>query len=160
MHSGTQGSNLPHASAVRLFSPALRGSWFAIFVLTVVLEVAPYPLVPPKIFYSYLALRALLFVSLGFLTPLALWRFDSVGFGLLFSTVAAGAAELLQSLSEGHASSFVEFGAKLILMLIGFTLALNTRHNGMLRLGPLRFQLINTHHRERSGVTEAPRNRT
>jgi hypothetical protein len=148
MHSETQRSNSPLTPAVRLFSPALRAWWCAIFVLTVVLEVAPYPLVPPKIFYSYLAFRALLFVSLGFLTPLALWRFDSVGFGLLFSTVAAGAAELLQSLSEGHASSFVEFGAKLILMLIGFTLALNTRHNGMLRLGPIQVHFINTHQRK------------
>jgi hypothetical protein len=145
MHSQTRHQSLPHNTAVTLFSPALRACWFAILALTFVLEVAPYPLVPPKIFYSYLALRVCLFVLLGFLTPLALWRFDSLGFGLLFSTMAAGSAELMQSMSEGHTSSLIEFGAKLALMLIGFAFALNTRYNGTLRLGPLHVHLVNTH---------------
>jgi len=85
----------------------------------------------------------------GFLSPLAFWRFDSLGLGLLFSILAAGVVEAMQSVSEGHRGSYVEFAAKLILLFIGFAYALSARYDRVLRFGPLRLDLLDCHRAER-----------
>ena len=131
---------------VRMFSPAFRIAWAVFFVVTIWCEIAPRsPSLPPLPYYSYTAGKAVLFLLVGFLSPLTFWRFDSLGLGLLFSALAAGAVEGVQSVSEGHRGSYLEFGAKLVLLFIGFAFALSARYDRGLRLGPWHLSLIDSH---------------
>jgi hypothetical protein len=146
MSSATHLSrNNKYIPKLRMFSWALRAWWALLLGITVVLEVVPFPGVAPVLFYSYKGSKGVLFVLLGLLTPLTFWRFDSLGFGVLFSVVAAGTAEFIQSFSPGHAASYVEFTGKLLLLLFGFVCALNGRYDGQFKLGPLRLQLDDPH---------------
>ncbi len=132
-------------TSTQLFSQGLRTGWALVLFVTVAVELLPLPPVPAAVLYSYVAWKAALFIALGSLTPLAFWAFDRIGFGVLFSVLTAGSVELLQSLSAGHRASVFEFVAKLVLLFIGFALALNLRYDGVLRLGPFRRQFINPH---------------
>lgn len=136
------------ASTIQLFSHGLRTGWALILLVTVAVELLPLPPVPAALLYSYVASKALLFIALGFFTPLAFWAFDSIGFGVLFSVLAAGSVELLQSLSAGHRASIFEFLAKLVLLFIGFAIALNFRYDGLLRVGSFRRQFVNPHQKQ------------
>lgn len=132
--------------SLRIFSPTLRLAWATLSVLTILSEIAPRsPSLPPVAYYSYTACKAALFVLLGFLSPLTFWRFDSLGLGLLLSLLVAGAVEVMQSISIGHRASYVELAAKFALLLVGFAYALTARYDGVLRLGPLRFALLDSH---------------
>lgn len=130
---------------VPLFSPFFRTLWALLLCITVACEVLPLRPVAAALLYSYVGWKVLLFASLGFVMPLAFWRFDNIGRGILLSAVTAGLVEFLQAFSPGHRSSYLEFGGKLVLLLIGFVLGLNTRYNGLLRIGPFQRTLVNTH---------------
>lgn len=135
---------LPH---LRMFSGALRLAWVVISIVTIWSEIMPRsPGLLPLPYYSYTLAKVILFVLIGFLSPLTFWRFDSLGLGLLFSILVAGAVEGIQSVSLGHRASYFEFAAKLILLFIGFAYALNARYDRELRLGPLRVFLRDSHH--------------
>ena len=77
--------------------------------------------------------------------PVELLAFDSLGIGLLLSAATAGSVELLQSVSPGHSASYLEFGAKLFLLLLGFTFGLDLRYDRRLCIGPLRITLFGPH---------------
>jgi hypothetical protein len=109
------------------------------------LESIPAPPVDARLFYSYMALRAAMFVALGFLSPLAFWRFDRIGYGVLFACGGAFAGELIQAVSPGHSSSFREFAGKVCLLLLGFALALAPRYDRRIRLGPIHIPLYDRH---------------
>ena len=103
------------------------------------------PSLPPLPYYSYTTAKAVLFILIGFLSPLTFWRFDSLALGLLCSAGAAGAVEAIQSVSEGHRGSYLEFAAKLVLLFLGFAYALNARYDRVLKLGPLHIGLLDFH---------------
>ena len=129
-----------------MFSVSIRVAWVIISLLTIASEVMPRsPSLGPFPYYSYTAAKAILFVLIGLLSPLTFWRFDSLGLGLLFSVVVAGAVEGIQTVSAGHRASYLEFGAKLLLLFIGFAFALNARYDRLLRFGPLRVRLRDAH---------------
>ena len=145
----------PDSRALRAFSTSLRVAWFVVAILTTISELIPFPLliVTPHIvlsyslFYSYKGAKVLLFLSLGYLTPLAFWRFNSLTVGLIFAAVSAAVVELLQGLGiwHGHSFSWWELLAKLCLIVIGFTLALEARYEGCLKLGRIRVPLAGPH---------------
>jgi hypothetical protein len=137
MNADIYSSEAPEKSmpTLRMFTWTLRLSWFILSILLLLAELLPRPNFAPLMYYSYSGAKVLMFVSLGFLTPLTFWRFDRLGLGVLFSVAAAGLAELSQSAFPGHRSSFPEFLLKLLLLVIGFTVALNVRYDRRLALG-------------------------
>ena len=133
-------------SEVQLFGLALRSLWVLVFLATLATELIPRdPTWLPYIYYPFTIFKAALFVLLGFATPLAFWKFDSLGFGSLFAVVAAGVVEGAQLFLAGHQASYFEFAAKLILLFLGFVLALNVRYDRRLQIGPLRITLSDVH---------------
>ena len=111
-------------------------------VLTVFLEVEPLPAeMYPPLFYSYKVLKGLLFFALGYLTPLAFWRFNSLGRGMLLAVLSASAVEMAQDFFQGHRFSLFELALKLLVIFAGFALALNARYEQRISLGWWRIQL-------------------
>jgi hypothetical protein len=108
-------------------------------------ELLPRPNFAPLLFYSYSGCKALMFVLLGFLTPLAFWRFDRIGLGVVASAVGAGVAEISQSLVAGHRSSFPEFLLKLLLLLTGFAVALSVRYDRKIAVGRFGIRFTGSH---------------
>jgi hypothetical protein len=149
----------PHANpgspVLRVFGTSLRVAWLAVAILTTLSEVIPFPLliVTPHVtlsyslFYGYKTAKVALFLILGYLTPFTFWRFNSLTAGLLFATLSAALVESLQGLgiSHGHRFSWLELTVKLCLVLIGFTLALEARYEGSLKLGKRRIVLTGPH---------------
>ena len=130
------------------FSRTPKLWWFGLLALTIVLEVEPLPhLMYPPLFYSYKLAKGLLFFALGYATPLAFWRFNSLGRGMLLAAVSAGVVEMLQGFSAGHRFSFVELVVKLIVIFTGFALALNARYEQKISLGHWHIHLRSEHFR-------------
>jgi hypothetical protein len=128
------------------FSLTAKMWWFGLLALTIFSEVEPLPsLMYPPLFYSYKLMKGLLFLGLGFATPLAFWRFNSLGRGVLLAALSAGAVEIMQGLSPGHRFSFIELTAKLCVIFIGFALALNARYEQRIWIGRWRIQLKSDH---------------
>lgn len=152
MHDGwnksvRQGeSPLSHSKEVRLFGSVLAIVWGLLLFGTMVIELVPRdPTWLPRLFYPYTTFKGLLFVLLGFVTPLALWKFNSLGMGVLFAVATAGSVEGLQVFLPGHRASYLEFGAKLVLLMLGFVAALVARHDRRLKVGPLSIKLSDPH---------------
>jgi hypothetical protein len=124
-----------------LFTRGTHVLWGFFFASTIIAEVVPAPPVPAIVFYAFLIIKLTLFVSLGFVTPLTYWRFDSLGRGLLFSCAGALMTELVQRFSPGHSTSLYEFAGKSCLLFIGFALALVARYEREIVLGPLHIEL-------------------
>jgi hypothetical protein len=123
----------------------LQVAWAAIVVATIVFEVVPAHF-PPAVFYSYKLMKCVLFLALGYLTPLTFWRFDSLNFGLLLAGLSAASVELLQGIiGNGHSFSWIELVAKLAIILFGFVLALDARYEREVRLGRFRVRLVSDH---------------
>lgn len=145
----------PGSRVLRVFSTSFRVAWLAVAILTTLSELIPFPLliVTPHIalsyslFYTYKTAKVLLFLILGYLTPLTFWRFNSLTVGLIFSALSAALVESLQGLgvSHGHRFSWWELVAKLCLVVIGFTLALEARYEGSIKLGKFRIALTGPH---------------
>jgi hypothetical protein len=148
MVSSTASPALHSPKRVRLFTPGMRVAWALVFGITILVESIPVPLVHPVLFYSFLALKAALFVALGYLTPLTFWRFDSLGLGVLFSVAGAMASELIQAISPGHSTSLKEITGKLLLLLFGFALALHARYDRRIHLGVVQLHLEDSHRKQ------------
>jgi hypothetical protein len=127
-----------------VFGRVFRFAWIAVVLLTVISELVFFPNTPATLFYSYKAAKVLLFVLLGYLTPLTFWRFNSVTLGLIFGTFSAMLVESAQAagISSGHSFSWLELGAKLCLVFVGFALALDARYERRIKLGSFRIALI------------------
>jgi hypothetical protein len=146
MHSDSYPATPPlHLSSVAIFNWWARLSWLLLFTLLMLAELLPRPNFAPLLFYSYSGCKALMFVLLGFLTPLAFWRFDRVGLGVIASAVGAGAAEMSQSLVEGHRSSWLEFLLKMLLLLAGFAVALSVRYDRKISVGRFGIRFTGSH---------------
>lgn len=127
----------PHESSrgfsLRLFGRAIQAIWIAIFLLTVLDEVYPFPLIPPLPFYAIRCIKLLLFFVLGYLTPFGFWRFRSLGFGIFLAFVSAAFVEVLQRwLGNGHAFHWYELLVKVLLIFFGYCTGCGSVHK---RLG-------------------------
>jgi len=132
--------------SVRVFSKFLRILWCAIFALTVVSEVYPFPLLPPIPFYTIWCTKLVLFLVLGYMAPLTFWRFNALNRGVLLAAGSASLVEGLQGiLGHGHAFHWYELLVKLALILLGFVVGLEAVHDREILLGPLRIALAGEH---------------
>jgi hypothetical protein len=133
---------------LRAFSIGPKLGWFGLLALTIFLEVEPLPQeIYPPLFYSYKLLKGILFFALGYVTPLAFWRFNSLGRGMFLAALSACTVEILQDFFQGHRFSLFELGLKLLVMFAGFALALNARYEQRISLGVWRIQLKSEHFR-------------
>ena len=131
---------------VNLFSPSLRRLWVLAAVATLLSQVVPLPPWGPVPLYSYVVAKGLLFLLTGVLTPLAFWRFNSLGFGASFAVLTTIVAEAVQFLIAGHRTRTWELLAKLLLLFIGFAVSLEVRHDRGIKLGPLHLNLTDPKH--------------
>jgi len=130
---------------VTILNTTFRLLWLAVVLSTIVLEVVPAHF-PPSLFYTYKLTKCLLFVALGYLTPLAFWRFHSLNLGFVFAAVSAAFVELVQRfIGNGHASTWIELFAKLLIIAFGFVLALNARYERTVGVGRFRVRLVSNH---------------
>jgi hypothetical protein len=127
---------------LRLFSHSVRAAFVTVAVTTIVMELAPIPLLVPFKFYTYMAIRLGCFVVLGWVTPLSFWSFRFLNVGLLFALFSAALVESLQFFSYGHSFSFIEMMAKFVLILVGFAAAIVNRHDGAIDLGHLHVKFV------------------
>jgi hypothetical protein len=136
----------PGALRFRVFTPGMKALWAVIVVITVVSEIVPIPLMPPVPFYSYCAAKLICFVAIGYLAPLAFWRFNALNRGILLASISAACVESLQGLlHHGHSFHWYELVVKLALILLGFALALDARYERMISIGPIRCRLTGEH---------------
>jgi hypothetical protein len=132
-----------HGPQLRIFGRSARLLWMFIWMVTVAIEVAPIPLLPPFPFYSYCALKGFLFVILGYVAPLSFWRFNALNRGIALAASSAMFVESLQGLlHHGHSFHWYELGVKLVLILLGFGLGLEAVYDSRISLGFIRFQLV------------------
>ncbi len=131
---------------IQLFGVVVRSVWSCCFLLTAAIEATPRdPMWGPQLFYPYTFAKAFLFLLLGFMTPLAIWNFSSLGLGFVFAVLAAGAIEGIQHFLPGHQASFLEFCAKVVLLILGFAAALVVRNDHCLQFGRFRVLLADRH---------------
>lgn len=130
------------------FKTTPKVAWFGLLALTILLEIEPLPLeIYPPFFYSYKCFKGLLFLAVGFLTPIAFWRFNSLGKGMLVAAVSACSVELFQGFFQGHRFSFFELTLKLIIIFVGFAFALNARYDEKISIGSWKIRLTSEHFR-------------
>jgi len=127
---------------VPMFSLPVRGLWFLLLALTLAIEVVPLSVAfeaqfSSLVFHSYEAAKLVAFVVFGFLTPLAWWRYKSLGIGVLFAMVTSAIVELGQSFIPGHRTSTFELAVKLVLLFVGFAAALDVRKYQEFTVGPM-----------------------
>jgi hypothetical protein len=145
----TTASSFYPLQGIRAFSTAFQLAWMAAAAVTVTLEVIPAHF-SPVVFYSYKTLKILLFLVVGYLTPLSFWRFDKMSFGFGFAAVSAALIELLQGvIGNGHKFSWIELLGKLALIGFGFIVALDARYERAILIGHLRLRLVGEHLPER-----------
>jgi hypothetical protein len=124
-------------------------AWVGLVALMIFAEVMPRPLWwTPPIYYTYQISKLLGFAMLGYLTPLTFWRFGSLGRGVAFGLLSTAGIESVQNFIEGHHFSFFEMGVKLAILMVGFGLALLTRYDKHIRVGPVWVDLVDEHWRE------------
>ena len=127
---------------LRVFSPTAKAVWAVIVSLTIITEIMPIPLMSPIPFYSYKAAKVICFLALGYLAPLAFWRFNALNRGILLAAISAACVESLQGLlHRGHSFHWYELFVKLALILFGFALALDARYERMILIGPIHIRL-------------------
>ncbi len=138
-----------NAFTIKLFGPGMRVGWIAFLVLMVVVEVIPRPITwPPLPYYAYQISKLIGFSILGYWTPLAFWRFGSLGRGVVFGLATTAGIESIQGMIEGHRFSFFEMVVKLALVMIGFGLALLARYDKRVHVGRLHIGLYDEHWRD------------
>ena len=139
----------PAVRSITILNNTFRLVWMIAVTVTISAEVIPAHFAP-AIFYTYEATKCFLFLTLGYLTPLAFWRYTTLNRAFLFAAASASAVELLQNIvGNGHKFSFRELFAKVVLIAIGFLLSLNACDERAIRVGPLRIQLLSEHLPER-----------
>lgn len=144
----SSSSALPHRPRrtytfdLHLFNGQARGWWTAVVILTIFSEVVPLPAFKPAPLVAYCAAKAVLFFLDGYLAPLAFWRFNALNRGLFLSVLSACAVETLQSiLGHGHSFHWYELLIKLILVFVGFAMALDARYECRVQAGPFLLRL-------------------
>jgi hypothetical protein len=142
-------ANLNHTPAVivtiPMFSLPVRSLWLLLLAFTLTIELVPLSAAfeaqfSSLMFHSYEAAKLVAFVVFGFLTPIAWWRYKSLGIGVLFAIITTAIVELGQAFIPGHRTSTFELVVKLVLLFIGFAAALDVRKYQEFTIGPLRIR--------------------
>jgi hypothetical protein len=130
--------------ALHIFNGYTRSLWIALAATTVISEVVPIPHMSPMLHYGvYSPSKLVVFLLIGFFTPLAFARLNVLNRGIAFAAVCATVVEVLQGLiGNGHSFHFYELAVKLTIILLGFMVGLEARYEGTLTLGILRIILI------------------
>lgn len=128
-----------------MFGRLLQLAWLGIVAATIVAEVIPVRGLPPMAFYIYKSAKIVMFLLLGYCTPLTFHRFAKLTWGLLMAGGSAVLVEGLQGLiGNGHQFSFSELIAKVILIVLGFALAIEARYERAIVTGKWRIRLISS----------------
>lgn len=136
----------PVGLSLLAFSRALRLIWLVVFALSVASELYAFPLMAPFPFYVIKCAKLVLFLVLGYLAPLAFWRFNALNRGVMLAAGSAAFIEGLQGVvGNGHAFHWYELLLKLTLILLGFIAGLEAVHDGAIAIGPLRIPLAGDH---------------
>lgn len=139
-----QRTDLAHASCKRagtisMFSATVRAAWILFFLITLASEIVPLPLLGGAPLFCFKGFKAVVFMLLGFATPLTFWRFTSLNLGIAVITTASFIVELAQFFIPGHQFSIIELASKVMLLIAGWSLALVVRYEGKIKCG--RFQI-------------------
>lgn len=123
-----------------MFGALIRTLWFSLLACTLVSELVPLSLefeghFSSLTFHSYQAFKLAAFLMFGFLTPLAWWRYNSLGMGGALAITTTAVVEIGQAFIPGHRASMLELSVKLLFLLAGFVMALNVRKYQVLNLG-------------------------
>lgn len=123
-----------------MFGLAIRTLWFLLLTCTLVSELVPLTLefeghFSSTAFHGYQAFKLAAFIIFGFLTPLAWWRYNSLGMGGAFAIATTAIVEIGQAFIPGHRASGFELSVKLLLLFSGFVIGLSTRKYQTLNLG-------------------------
>jgi hypothetical protein len=146
MHPSTyRHSAEKRVASMLLYGPGLWIFWIAAWASCVALELLPAPGTSPTLFYLRLTLKIVCFVVLGLAIPLSLWRFDSLGLGLVVPVCATAFIEIGQRLILGHRASYLECFAKIMLIGCGLILGLNCRYERQIKVGPVIITLVDPH---------------
>jgi hypothetical protein len=127
---------------VPMFGIAVRGLWVLLLLSTFLIEVIPLSTAFEAqfsnfTFHFYEAMKLVAFFVFGFLTPIAWWRYKSLGIGVLFAIITTAIVELGQAFIPGHRASILELVVKLVLLFGGFAAALDVRKYQNFNIGPL-----------------------
>ena len=110
-----------------IFGKSTKLLWIAFILAAIVLEVIPANY-PDGLFVLQNYWKTGVFLLSGFLTPLAFWRFDHLNAGTLLSIGSIVLVEVVQAvLADGHRFSMMELTIKLLLLAVGFAIALYVR---------------------------------
>jgi hypothetical protein len=143
MLSGTHSHRTPAmVVTVPMFSRLVRALWFLLLGCTVISELVPLTLAfeaqfSTFAFHCYQGAKLIAFLVFGFLTPLAWWRYKSLGIGALFAIVTTAIVEAGQGFVPGHRASTLEFLVKLVLLFTAFAAGLDIRKYQEFTAGPL-----------------------
>jgi hypothetical protein len=111
-----------------MFGKPAKLLWAAAALAAVALELIPAHY-PAGVFIPQNWYKAAVFLALGYLAPIAFWRFSYLTATILGSAGMAVLVELGQAmLSNGHRFSWVELAVKLLLLAAGFVIALDVRY--------------------------------
>lgn len=130
---------------IKMFSRAIRGYWLFALAITLISELVPLTAgfeaqFSTLVFHSYEGAKLVVFFLFGALTPLAWWRYQTLGTGVLFAITTTAIVEVGQTFVPGHRTSLVELVVKLVLLFAGFALALDARKYQNVSVGPVLFR--------------------
>jgi hypothetical protein len=134
--TGASGATL--SSSIILFNVRIKTAWVLLTLLTISSELVRIPPMPSVLFDLYYGVKVVFFFSVGFISPLAFYKLNRIGLGLVFSFLSALLIEVFQGLlSNGHSFHWYELAGKLALIALGFAIALDRRYERKISLGPV-----------------------
>jgi hypothetical protein len=111
-----------------VFGKPLKLFWAMLALAAIAIELVPAHY-PAGVFVTQNWTKAGLFLLLGYLAPMAFWRFSYLTASILASAASAILVELIQAMvAHGHRFSWIELGVKLALLAAGFLIALDVRY--------------------------------
>jgi uncharacterized oligopeptide transporter (OPT) family protein len=111
-----------------MFGKPLKLFWAMLALTAIAIELVPAHY-PAGVFVTQNWAKAGLFLVLGYIAPMAFWRFSYLNASILASASSAILVELVQAMvAHGHRFSWVELGVKLALLAAGFIIALDVRY--------------------------------
>lgn len=142
LSSPQSNGSSPAIVNVPMFSLPIRILWLLVVGGTLLSQLVPLTLAfeaqfSTLTFHFYQAAKLAAFFVFGFLTPLAWWRYQTLGRGILFGIVTTAIVEIGQSFIPGHRSSVIELCVKVTLIITGFALALDIRKYQDFKIGAL-----------------------
>jgi hypothetical protein len=118
-----------------MFGKPIKLLWAVLVLAAIAFELVPAHY-PAGVFVTQNWFKASLFLALGYLAPMAFWRFSYLNASILASAASAVLVEVIQAmLANGHRFSWVELAVKLLLLAAGFVIALDVRYEHDLRCG-------------------------